>query len=124
MKRILIPIVTVGLFVLGVLNFLQTGITVTMDMPDVIQAGSEINVTVSISKGKLTGFARFQQDIPAGFTVKAVNSANADFNFEAQKLRLIWLSLPEQADFTATYTLIADERLKGSTDMGGKFSYI
>jgi hypothetical protein len=124
MKRILIPIVTVILITMGVLSILQSGLTVKVDMPDVIQAGSEITVNVTISKGKLTGFARFQQDLPNGFTVKAVNSANADFNFEDHKLRLIWLNLPEQSDFTATYTLIADERLKGTIDIGGKFSYI
>jgi hypothetical protein len=109
---------------MGVLHFRQSGLVVKVDMPDVIQAGSEITVNVTISKGNLTGFARFQQDLPKGFTVKAVNSANADFNFEYQKVRLIWLNLPEQSDFTASYTLIADERLKGTVDLGGKFSYI
>ncbi|MDR0712975.1 MAG: hypothetical protein LBF89_01740 [Bacteroidales bacterium] len=124
MKRIFIPVAIGSALIFGVLTFFQKGIVVDINMPEVIQAGSEITVSVFINKSKLTGFARLQQDLPYGFTAKPVNSANADFNFENQRVRLIWLNLPEEEQFTATYTIVADERLKGTVDLGGVFSYV
>ena len=93
-------------------------------MPDVIEAGTEITVNVTIQKGKLTGFARFQQDLPYGFTAMAVNSANADFSFQDQKVRLIWLHIPEGDEITVSYKIMANERLTGSINLAGSFSYI
>ncbi|MDR1666939.1 MAG: hypothetical protein LBS03_04510 [Bacteroidales bacterium] len=124
MKRILFPVAIVSALIFGVLTFFQKGIVVDINMPEVIQAGDEITVSVFIHKNALTGFARLQQDLPYGLTAKAVHSANADFHFEDQKLRLIWLNLPEEEQFTATYTITADKRLKGSVDLGGVFSYV
>ncbi|MDR1155910.1 MAG: SPOR domain-containing protein [Bacteroidales bacterium] len=105
-------------------SFFQNGITMKMDMPDVIEAGAEITVDVTINKGKLTGFARFQQELPYGFTAMAENSANADFSFQDQKVRLIWLSVPEDDEITFSYKIVANERLTGKIDLNGRFSYI
>ncbi|MDR1866240.1 MAG: SPOR domain-containing protein [Bacteroidales bacterium] len=124
MNRILIPIVTGILLVFLAVFFLQKGVKIELEMPDVIQAGSEITVNVVIDKGNLSSFARFQQDVPYGFTVKAINSANADFSFQEQKVTMIWLSLPEDEKFVASYALIANERLSGRIDLSGRFSYI
>lgn len=105
-------------------SFFNNGVSVSMDMPDVIDAGTEINVSVTISKGKLNGFARFQQELPAGFKAVSVNSANADFSFQDQKVRLIWLRLPDNEEVTVSYKIIANERLSGEVDLTGRFSYI
>jgi hypothetical protein len=123
MSRILIPIVT-GIFLLSLLSFYQKEIKIGVEMPNVIDAGDKITVNITIDKGSLTGFARFQQDIPQGFTAEAVNSVNADFSFQDQKVRFIWLSLPDVQKYTVTYILKANERLSGSIELGGRFSYI
>jgi hypothetical protein len=95
-----------------------------MEMPDAIEAGTEIQVNITIHKGNMTGFARFQQDLPYGFTAESVDPANADFNFQDQKVRLIWLNLPEEQQFTISYKIKANERLSGNIDLEGRFSYI
>lgn len=105
-------------------SFFNTNVTIKMEMPDVIEAGTEIKVDVVINKGKLAGYARFQQELPYGFTAVSVNSANADFSFQDQKIRLIWLRLPDDDEITISYNIIANERLTGNIDLNGRFSYI
>jgi len=107
------------------LGFFQSGVTVSVEMPEMIDAGNEITVNVTIRKGKLTGSARFQQELPYGFTAVAINSANANFSFEDQKVRLNWVpSIPEGDEIVFSYKIIANERLTGQIDLKGRFSYI
>jgi len=62
-----------------------------MNVPEQIQAGSNITVEIELNKGERGGLARFQQQLPKGITAKAINPANADFSFEKNKITLIWL---------------------------------
>jgi len=104
--------------------FFQTGVTIRVDMPDVIEAGTEVTVNVTINKGKVTGFARYRQDLPHGFTAVAINPANADFSFQDQKVRLVWLRVPDDDIIEFSYKIVANERLTGRIDLNGRFSYI
>ena len=124
MNRFFTFIVAGILFIAVSSFFFQNGVTIKVDMPDVIEAGTEITVTVTINKGKVTGFAGFRQDLPYGFTARAVNSANADFSFQDQKVRLVWLRVPDDDEIVFSYKIIAHERLTGKIDLDGRFSYI
>jgi len=106
------------------LKIFQNGVTVRMDIPDVIEAGSEITVNVTINKGKVTGIVQFRQDLPYGFTAMAVNSANANFSFQDQQVRLTWFRAPEDDEIRFSYKITANERLTGSIDLNGRFSYV
>jgi len=126
MNRFFTLIVAGLLFILfsSFLKIFQNGVTIRMDMPDVIEAGSEITVNVAINKGKVTEFAEFRQDLPYGFTAMAVNSANANFRFQDQAVRLTWLRVPDDDEIVFTYKIVANERLTGSIDLSGRFTYI
>jgi hypothetical protein len=100
------------------------GVSVKMDVPAEVQAGSEFEVKVTLNKGDLEGFSRFQQNIPAGLTATSISSSNADFTFSEKRVRLIWLRIPGNDEITVTYRVKIDERLKGTFDLTGKFSYI
>jgi len=103
----------------------RNDVTIAVDMPDIIEAGTEITVTVTINKGKMVNFGQFRQDLPLGLTAKAVNSANANFSFEDQQVRLTWLGgMPDDDKITFSYKIIANERLTGKIDLSGRFSYI
>lgn len=120
-----IYLVVLQVFGVVLLNFLFNGdITVKLDTPGQINAGSEIKVQITINKGDLKGFSRFQVELPAGLTATNVSSANADFSFKDQKVRYVWLSLPDDASFTIAFNIKCYERLKGNFDLTGKFSYI
>lgn len=105
-------------------GFLSGDVTVKMDVADQINAGKDIKVQITLNKGDLNGFSRYLLELPAGITATADNSANADFTFKDQKVRLIWLRLPSESTITFSYTIHCDERLKGKFNIAGKFSYI
>lgn len=116
-----------AVYVLGalVINLLfQSDVSLTMDVAPKINAGNELLVKVSLKKSDLSGFCRFQQELPAGFTATSVNTSNADFTFKDQKVRFIWLKLPEENEIQISYKITCDEHLKGSINLAGKFSFI
>lgn len=111
---------------LVVLELLIPGGEVKMNLnsPAIVDAGKTFRVSITLAKSDVSGFSRFAQDIPAGLTATSINSANADFTFKDNRLRYIWLKLPELDTFTVTYEVKVDERLKGTFDLSGRFSFI
>jgi hypothetical protein len=104
--------------------FAQAGISIKLGIPGKVDAGKEFNVNVVIKKGALEEFSRFQQELPAGLTAAALNSGTADFSFDKQRLRFIWLKLPPQEEINISYKVMVDERLKGQFTIPGEFSYV
>jgi hypothetical protein len=120
-----LTIVILQLLSLFSLNLLFNGdVGMEIDAPSQINAGKEITVTVTLNKSDLSGFSRFQMELPSGLIAENISSANADFSFKDQKVRLIWLRLPEDKTITFSFKVICNERLKGNFDLNGKFSYI
>ncbi|HEX2936455.1 MAG TPA: hypothetical protein VHO72_13960 [Bacteroidales bacterium] len=120
-----LAIVILQLLSLFSLSMLFSGdVSMEIDAPGQINAGKEITVTVTLNKADLKDFSRFQMELPNGLTAENISSSNADFSFKDQKVRLIWLRLPEEKSITFSFKIISNERLKGSFDLNGKFSYI
>lgn len=122
MIKIIVPVI--NLLVVLALQIFPGNISLEMDVPSEVNAGDEFEVKITLNKGDLESFSRFQQEIPAGLTAISGTSANADFTFEDNRVRLIWLRLPEQEEVTVSYRVRVDERLKGTFDLTGQFSYI
>jgi hypothetical protein len=118
-------IISINFIVVLLINgIFQQNITVQMSAPTTVTGGDEFQVQLTLKKGDLSSFSRLLQELPAGLKAKSINSANADFTFKDNKVRLIWIKLPETEDVTITYTIHVDPRLKGTFNLGGKFSYI
>jgi len=114
----------VNMFALFILNTFLSGVSVNMNAPGQVEAGNEILVEITLNKSDFDSFARFQQEIPGGLTPIPVKTENADFSFKDQKVKFIWLKLPSKEQFTISYKLQVDQRLKGTFNLGGTFSYI
>jgi hypothetical protein len=99
-------------------------VEISMDHPSQVNAGEEFAVSVTISKGSLTDYSRFSQDLPLGLSASNVSSPNADFSFDNQRIRVIWLKMPESSQVTLTYRIMVDPRLRGSFVLGGVFAYV
>jgi hypothetical protein len=97
---------------------------ISIDHPDRVKAGEDFTVSVTITKGSLTDYSRFSQDLPLGLTASNVSSPNADFSFDDQRVRIIWLKMPETNDIQISYLVSVDSRLKGSFSLGGVFAYV
>lgn len=122
MIKSIVPIL--NLLVILALQIFPGNISVEMDVPSEVNAGSEFQVTITLKKGDLESFSRFQQQIPTGLSASSDVSANADFTFDENRVRLIWLRLPGSDEFTVSYRIKVDERLKGTFNLSGQFSYI
>ena len=89
-------------------------VEISIDHPGQVKAGEEFTVSVAINKGSLTDYSRFSQDLPLGLTATNISSPNADFSFDNQRIRIIWLKLPDANEVTVSYKVMVDKRLKGS----------
>lgn len=112
----------IGIFLTS--GILSDNISVRMILPDQVRAGESFQVIISIDKGNLQGFSRFQQILPYGLAAERVSSSNADFSFEEQRVRFIWLKLPDEDSLTLVYNVRVEDILKGSFKLTGEFSFI
>lgn len=104
-------------------SFIQD-VSLQITAPSPAGAGSTVEVEIELFKDRLTGFARFQQELPYGITASPVFPADMNFSFEDNTVRMIWLNLPQDDKITVRYRIHINERLKGDLDLGGTFSYI
>lgn len=104
--------------------FSEQEINVKVSAPTTVTAGDEFEVNIKLNKGSVASFSRLLQDLPAGLKATPVVSSNADFTFKDNKVRFIWLKLPDSDSITVTYKIKVDPRLKGTFQLGGRFSYI
>lgn len=115
----------ISFLILSVFSFQpDQPIKVTMDVPSEVQAGNEMTVTLNIKKGEIESFSRFTQSLPYGLTAERVTTANADFSFEEQRLRIIWLKLPPDDSLRVKYKIKVDPKLTGSFNLDGEFAFV
>ncbi|GAB5538575.1 MAG: hypothetical protein Salg2KO_06780 [Salibacteraceae bacterium] len=81
-------------------------------------------IEVTISKGNIFGFAKFQHNVPDGFAAHPVETADASFTFADGKVKFIWMAIPEQNDVKISYALVASDGAAPDGVIGGKFSYL
>jgi len=97
---------------------------IAIDIPTEAITGKPIKVTLSIKKGDLYSFAKFQQTLPVGMVAKPENVQNAQFAFEDQTMKLIWDKLPDTNSIIITYNIWVNTDMNGPFPIGGRFSYI
>lgn len=110
-----------------IFNFFSNDVSVSMVVPKEVQAGTDFVVELTVNKGKTTGLGRFQQTLPEGCSAVADNNSqlmNADFKFQYQTLRLMWLILPAEETYTVKYTIHVDPSVTNKIKLGGQFVYL
>ncbi len=95
-----------------------------LDVPDNVVAGTDFEVTLLFNKDGLQDYSRFSQELPVGFTAENINSPNADFTFQDQRIRIIWLKLPEEDEVVVKYKIKTAERIAGKLELKGSFAYV
>lgn len=109
-----------GIYIFSLLN---ENIEVKIVAPEQIKPGDEFIMEVHVNKGSMETFARFQQDIPVGFTVTPIKTNNGIFSFKDGKVKLIWTLLTGDSQFVVSYKVVSDPNLSGIYTFNSQFSY-
>ncbi|MGQ9847781.1 MAG: hypothetical protein ACUVQP_09845 [Bacteroidales bacterium] len=107
-----------------ILLLFQDPVTVSLQAPEEATVGTSIIVNVTINKGNVSSFARYQQNLPIGYTAEAVNLPTGDFIFKDQRIIVSWLNLPKDSQITFSYKINIDPTAEGPLFLSGIFSYI
>ncbi len=112
------------LFLLGYNIYFGGEVTADQKIPSDVLRGEKFTIEVMINKGDREGFAKWQQEIPDGFIASPIETQGATFSFKKQNVKLIWMALPEEENFTISYEIIPEPTVEGVFSFEGKFSYI
>lgn len=116
---------SLNLIFLSAYHFFFGGeVAIDQQLPAQVNAGEKFTVEIQITKGEREGFAKWQQELPDGFIATSGETAGATFSFKKNTVKLIWMALPDEDQFTISYVLETSPTLSGSFDLNGKFSYI
>ena len=113
------------LFTLIIINNISAqDVSVGMIVPSNATQGQEFQISITVNKSDVTGFARLQLDMPQGFTVKGSQTQGATFSFKDNKARFLWMSLPADKTLNVSCLATADNSVTGSINIEGSFSYV
>lgn len=120
-KYIAIIFSIIGTFLITIIG---GEIKVDLSIPQQVNCGEDFIVEVNIIKGDKEPFARFQQDLPIGFTATPISVSNGDWSFSDNKVKIIWLKVPLQDTLKLRYSVHVDKTISGTFNLGGVFSYV
>ncbi len=83
----------------------------------------QILVEVSIQNDSVSGFAKLEEVIPAGFIATSSDLHGAVFSYVDQKVKFLWMSFPFEKEFKVSYLLAPDESAADSSEINGFLSF-
>lgn len=104
--------------------FGDSPVSVIGNIPKNIKPGTEFTAEIKITKGAIAGFAKFQIEVPQGFTVKELDNKGGSFSFANNIGKIIWTSSPSESEFTVKFTIVPDASTSGVKTISSKFSYV
>lgn len=93
-------------------------------MPAGVNAGTEVNVEITVSKAQLSGFGRLSIELPEGITIKESKADSAEYSSESGFGTWAWASLPASEKIAVNLTLIVGAGVSGEKELKAKFSYV
>lgn len=80
-------------------------VSVNANIPTTVSSGSSVDAEVKIVKGAIGNFAKYQMDVPVGYVVTATDPKGGNFTFENQRAKIVWVSVPAEAEFVVKLKL-------------------
>jgi hypothetical protein len=74
--------------------------------PTYSQRDNAMIVKLLVSSGSIPSAAKIEEIIPAGYFPGLIDSKNATFTFENNKVEFIWKKMPDQKNFEISYKLV------------------
>ncbi len=100
-------------------------LSITNALPASASAGQPIDAKYTLTKAPTMGsFAKFQVDLPAGFTAETVEIKGGNFTFENNRVKIVWVSLPGDASFDFIFKITAPATASGNISFSPQFFYL
>ncbi len=104
--------------------FFVDPVTLKTNFPETAKAGAQFMAEITISKGDLAGFAKFQMELPDGFSAEESDSKGGTFSVAGQTAKIIWTSVPSTSDVSIKILIRVNSSVSGDKIIQGKYSYI
>ncbi len=120
-------IISLNLLAISLVPFIFVGIvSVNHDAPTSIDAGSEVEVTITLNKGNITGPARIKLDFSSalGLSAEEVSSSGASFSYGDEVANFTWISIEPSDKIEIKYKIKAEAGAIGTKTISGKFTYL
>ncbi len=87
-------------------------------------ADNQTNVEVKIKKPSIKGFAKFQELVPTGYTIKAIKTNGSSYSLSDGKAKFVWVALPLEDELLVSYILEKTNATAAEAKLEGEFSYL
>lgn len=111
-------------FALASFSSLFSQISINANIPSNINASSSVDADIKINKGAIGNFAKYQMDVPLGYVISSVDVKGGNFTFENQRAKIVWVSVPSEAEFIVKLKIQANSDATGSGSFLQKFFYL
>ena len=109
-------------FVIG--NSFAQELIVTQKVPDTAIPGGNYTVEITIIRKDSTGFMKLFQGVPAGCSATEMESKGGSFSFADGGVKIIWITLPAENQFTISYQVSIPKDVAGTKKINGKVAYL
>lgn len=106
-----------------IISFFIAQVTIVNNIPESVKPDIKLNVQIKINKGALSGFSKYEMDLPNGFIAETGYDKNSYFTFEKQRVKLVWVKLPPEDEFVVAFKL-KTIKSTGTYSLEYKFSYV
>jgi hypothetical protein len=104
--------------------FIFEDVEIKHTIPDYLVAGASYDIDITIQKGEITGFAKFQMEVPDGINVKSVEVNNSSFTFNEGVVKNIWMTIPNTEEVILSYKFDIAPNYQGTGTVKAQFVYI
>jgi cell division septation protein DedD len=117
-------------FIAGLLLFASATafsqqLSITNNLPSSATAGVGILAEFTLTKSANMGsFAKFQLDVPVGFSVESVEIKGGNFTFENNRAKVVWVSLPAENSFVFSLKITGASSITGNVTFAPQFFYL
>lgn len=99
-------------------------LTASQIVPNTVVAGSSFIVEVKINRGNVSGFMKFYQELPKGFTATEIESKGGSFSSLENGVKIVWIAPPKEISYSVSYKITVPADASGAKNLTAKYSYI
>jgi hypothetical protein len=113
-------------FILSLFSFhcFSQDLTATVSTVSSVKSGQDFIVELTVNKPASSGFMKYFQELPAGYSAFGIESKGGDFKFADNGAKIVWVAPPMENQYVIRYKITTPENVNEVIQIGGKFSYI